>query len=138
MKSISGKLTILQLACALLVVVVLFWVLDRQLSVQMRANFAAHADVIASALAKSVEPALINRDITSAQSSLDAVLSIPGVQWAYIEAPDGTVLAHTFVPQFPPALKTQLASHADRTFVSLAGEQGSTLVMRKRVLTGIV
>ena len=138
MKSISGKLAILQLACALIVAAVLFWVLDRQLSARMQENFAAQADVIASALAKSVEPALINRDITSAQSSLDAILSVPGVQWAFIEAPDGTVLAHTFVPQFPPALKAQLASHADKTFVSLAGEPGSTLVMRKPVLTGIV
>jgi signal transduction histidine kinase/CheY-like chemotaxis protein len=138
MKSISGKLAILQLVCALIVAAVLFWVLDRQLSARMEGNFAGQADVVASALAKSVEPALINRDITSAQSSLDAVLSVPGVQWAYIEAPDGIVLAHTFVPQFPPALKTQLASHADRTFLSLAGAQGSTLVMRKPVLTGIV
>jgi two-component system sensor histidine kinase/response regulator len=138
MSNISGKLAILQLACALIVAAVLFWVLDKQLSSRMQENFTGQADVVTSALAKSVEPALINRDITSAQSSLDAVLSVPGVQWAYIEAPDGTVLAHTFVPQFPPALKTLLAGRADRTFVSLAGDRGSTLVMRKPVLTGIV
>ena len=138
MKSISGKLTILQLACALLVVGVLFWVLDRQLSVQMRADFTAHADVIASALAKSVEPALINRDTTSAQSALDAVLSVRGVQWAYISAPDGSVLAHTFVPQFPPGLRLQLEHAADVTRVSLVEGQASTLVVRKPVLTGIV
>jgi two-component system sensor histidine kinase/response regulator len=136
--SISGKLTILQLACASLVVVVLFWVLDRQLPVQMRANFAAHADVIASALARSVEPALINRDVTSAQSALDAVLKVPGVQWAFISGPDGDVLAHTFVPQFPPTLRMQLRSAGDATRISLAGEQSSTLVVRKPVLTGIV
>ena len=137
-KRISGKLAILQLACALLAVVILYWVLDRQLSVQMRANFAAHADVIASALAKSVEPALISRDITSVQSALDAVLSVPGVQWAYISAPDGSVLAHTFVPQFPPTLKMQLESAPEVTRISLAGEQSSTLAVRKPVLTGIV
>jgi two-component system sensor histidine kinase/response regulator len=138
MRNISGKLAILQLACALVVAAVLFWVLDKQLSGRMQENFAGQADVVTSALAKSVEPALISRDITSAQSSLDAVLSVPGVEWAYIEAPDGTVLAHTFVPQFPPALKALLAAHADRTFVSLAGDRDSTLVMRKPVLTGIV
>ena len=137
MRNISGKLSILQLACALIVVAVLYGVLDRQLSARMQENFAGRADVIAAALAKSVEPALINRDITSAQSSLDAVLSVPGVQWAFIEAPDGTVLAHTFVPQFPPALRAQLTVHADKSFVSL-GEQRSTLVLRKPVLTGIV
>jgi two-component system, sensor histidine kinase and response regulator len=138
MKRISGKLAILQLACALLAVVVLYWVLDRQLSVQMRASFAAHADVIASALAKSVEPALISRDITSVQSALDAVLSVPGVQWAYIAAPDGSVLAHTFVPQFPPKLRMQLESAPEVTRISLDGEQASTLAVRKPVLTGIV
>src|ERR1700692_4447139 len=138
MRSISGKLAILQLACALLVVVVLYWVLDRQLSVQMRANFATHADVIASALAKSVEPALISRDITSVQSALDSVLSVPGVQWAYISAPDGTVLAHTFVPQFPPTLKAQLEAAGDVTRISSAGGEQSTVVIRKPVLTGII
>ena len=138
MTRISGKLAILQLACALLAVVVLYWILDRQLSVQMRANFATHADVIASALAKSVEPALISRDITSVQSALDAVLSVPGVQWAYISAPDGSVLAHTFVPQFPPKLRMQLESAPEVTLISLAGEQASTLAVRKPVLTGIV
>lgn len=120
MRGISFKLAILQLACALLVVAVLYWVLDRQLSVQMRANFATHADVITSALAKSVEPALISRDLTSGQSALDAVLSVPGVQWAYIAAPDGDVLAHTFVPQFPPKLKMQLEAAADVTNISQA------------------
>ncbi len=138
MTSISGKLTVLQLGCALLVVGVLFWVLDRQLSVQMRTNFTAHADVIASALAKSVEPALISRDTTSAQSALDAVLSVPGVQWAYISAPDGSVLAHTFVPQFPPGLRMQLEHAPDVTRISPTEEQTSTLVVRKPVLTGIV
>jgi two-component system sensor histidine kinase/response regulator len=137
-RSISGKLALLQLVCALLVVVVLYWVLDKQLSMRMEANFAANGDVIASALAKSVEPALINRDITSVQSALDAVLSVPGVQWAYIEAPDGTVLAHTFVPQFPPRLKTRLDGTADVTHISLAGDQEAVLVIRKPVLTGIV
>jgi two-component system sensor histidine kinase/response regulator len=138
MRSIARKLAILQLACALLVIVVLYWVLDRQLSVQMRANFAAHADVIASALAKSVEPALISRDITSVQSALDAVLSVPGVQWAFISAPEGSVLAHTFVPQFPPQLKLQLQGTEDVWRISVAGERESALVVRKPVLTGIV
>ncbi|MGA2536181.1 MAG: response regulator [Terracidiphilus sp.] len=138
MKSISAKLAILQLCCALLVATVLYVVLDRELTVRMQQSFKGEADVIASALAKSVEPALINRDITSAQSSLDAVLTVPGVEWAYIVAPDGKVLAHTFVPQFPPELREQMESQPDRAFVSLAGEREKTLVMRKPVLTGIV
>jgi len=137
-RSISGKLVLIQLVCALLVVAVLYWVLDRQLSVQMEADFAAHGEVIASALAKSVEPALIGRDITSVQSALDAVLRVPGVLWAYIEAPDGKVLAHTFVPQFPPTLKMRLTGAADAIHISRSGQQESALVIRRPVLTGIV
>jgi two-component system sensor histidine kinase/response regulator len=140
MKSVSTKLAIRQLLGAVLVIVVLYWVLDRQLSVRMQTDFSAHGDVITTALAKSVEPALINRDITSVQSALDAVLSVPGVQWAYVEGPDGTVLAQTFVPQFPPTLKGQLAAAGNAAHTSLAGKgQGqSTLVIRMPVLTGIV
>ena len=138
MKNISGKLAILQLVGAFLVVAVLYWVLNRQLTERLQESFTAHGDVIASALAKSVEPALISRDITSAQSALDAVLSIPGVQWAYIAGPDGKVLAHTFVPQFPPDLAAQLKGSANITHVSMFGEREPTLVIRKPVLTGIV
>jgi PAS domain S-box-containing protein len=102
----------------------------------MQTDFAAHGEVIASALAKSIEPGLIGRDITSVQSALDAVLSVAGVRWAYIEAPDGKILAHTFVPQFPPKLKMQLAGAADATQISLGGEE--ELVIRSPALTGIV
>jgi two-component system, sensor histidine kinase and response regulator len=138
LKSVSAKLAIRQLLGAVLVVVVLYWVLDRQLSVRMQTDFSAHGDVISAALAKAVEPALINRDITSVQSALDAVLRVPGVQWAYVEAPDGEVLAQTFVPQFPPGLKETLAAAGNTPHTSLTGPDQSTLVIRKPVLTGIV
>jgi PAS domain S-box-containing protein len=138
MKSVSTKLAIRQLLGAVLVIVVLYWVLDRQLSVRMQTDFSAHGDVITAALAKSVEPSLINRDITSVQSALDAVLSVPGVQWAYVEGPDGTVLAQTFVPQFPPTLKSELAAAGNTVHTSLLGRGQSTLVIRMPVLTGIV
>jgi two-component system sensor histidine kinase/response regulator len=138
MNSVSAKLAIRQLLGAVVVIVVLYWVLDRQLSVRMQTDFSAHGDVISAALAKAVEPALINRDITSVQSALDAVLSVPGVQWAYVEAPEGEVLAQTFVPQFPPKLKQQLAAAGNTPHTSLIGRGQSTLVIRKPVLTGIV
>jgi PAS domain S-box-containing protein len=138
MKSVSTKLAIRQLLGAVLVIVVLYCVLDRQLSVRMQTDFSAHGDVITAALAKSVEPALINRDITSVQSALDAVLSVPGVQWAYVEGPDGTVLAQTFVPQFPPTLKSELTAAGNTVHTSLLGRGQPTLVIRMPVLTGIV
>jgi signal transduction histidine kinase/CheY-like chemotaxis protein len=138
MKSISRKLTTLQLVCAVLVVVVLYTLMNRQLSQRLTENFMAHGDVVAAALAKSVEPALVSRDLTSVQSALDATLSIPDVEWAYVTAPDGHVLAHTFVPKFPDTLSDQTPSLKDRSLITLAGEKQAVVVFEKPVLTGIV
>ncbi len=138
MKTISKRLTTLQLVCAVLVVAVLYTLMNRQLSQRMTENFMAHGDVVAAALAKSVEPALVNRDLTSVQSVLDATLSIPDVEWAYVAAPDGQVLAHTFVPKFPETLKEQSQSLNNRSLITLAGEKQPVVCFRKPVLTGIV
>ena len=138
MKTISRKLTTLQLVCAVLVVAVLYTLMNRQLSQRMTENFMAHGDVVAAALAKSVEPALVNRDLTSVQSVLDATLSIPDVEWAYVAAPDGRVLAHTFVPKFPETLGEQSQKSNDRSLITLPGEKQPVVCFKKSVLTGIV
>src|SRR5206468_8000421 len=124
--------------CAVLVVAVLYTLMNRQLSQRMTENFMAHGDVVAAALAKSVEPSLVNRDLTSVQSVLDATLSIPDVDWAYVAAPDGRVLAHTFVPKLPDTLREQTQSLKNRSLITLRGEGESTVVFEKPVLTGIV
>jgi signal transduction histidine kinase/CheY-like chemotaxis protein len=138
MKSISRKLTTLQLVCAVLVVAVLYTLMDRQLSQRMTENFMAHGDVVAAALAKSVEPSLVNRDLTSVQSALDATLTIPDVQWAYVAAPDGRVLAHTFVPKFPDSLREEAQNLKNRSLVTLPEERQPIVFFEKPVLTGIV
>jgi signal transduction histidine kinase/DNA-binding response OmpR family regulator len=137
MKTISGKLTALQLLCALMVVAILYTVIDNQLSKRMTDNFVSHGEVVAQALAKSVEPSLVNHDLTSVQSSLDAVLTVPQVAWAYVAAPDGQVLAHTFVPKFPEELKNQVQGATDRPVVTLSVGNKSVMIFRKPVLTGI-
>jgi signal transduction histidine kinase/CheY-like chemotaxis protein/HAMP domain-containing protein len=138
MKSISAKLLALQLVSALVVIAVLYALMDRQLTRRMTANFMSHGEVVAEALAKSVEPALVGRDLTSVQSALDAVLSIANVQWAFVTGPDGRVLAHTFVPKFPDALKNRPRDPLDHFAITLPGETTSIVVIRKPVLTGIV
>jgi signal transduction histidine kinase/DNA-binding response OmpR family regulator/HAMP domain-containing protein len=138
MKSISAKLLALQLVSAVLVIGVLYALMDRQLTQRMRANFISHGEVVAEALAKSVEPALVGRDLTSVQSALDAVLSIRNVEWAFVAGPDGHVLAHTFVPKFPDALKNRTQDPNDQFAIALPGENASIVVIRKPVLTGIV
>jgi signal transduction histidine kinase/CheY-like chemotaxis protein len=138
MKSISAKLITLQLGCAVLVVTVLYGLMDRELSRRMTANFQTHGEIVTEALAKSVEPALVSRDLTSAQSSLDAVLSITNVEWAFVAGPDGHVLGHTFVPKFPNALKKQMQDLKELSVVTFSNENKSILIIRKPVLTGIV
>lgn len=138
MKRVSAKLITLQLTSAVLVVAVLYGLMDRQLSSRMTTDFQARGEIVAEALAKSVEPAMVDRDLTSVQSSLDAVLTIPNVEWAFVAGPDGRVLAHTFVPKFPDALKTQMQDLKELSLTTVANENKSILIIRKPVLTGIV
>jgi len=138
MKSIARKLITLQLVCAVLVVAVLYTLMNRELSQRLTENFLAHGDVVAAALARSVEPALVNRDLTSVQSVLDETLSIPDVAWAYVTAPDGHVLAHTFVPKFPDTLREQKLGLKDRSLITLPGEKQPVVVFEMPVLAGIV
>ena len=138
MRSISWKFALLQLVCASLVVVILYASLDWQFSPRVTESFVAQCEVVTAGLAQSVEPSLVARDITSAQSAIDQVLSIPDVKWAYITAPNGEVLADTFVPGFPGELKRPIAMANDYAWIRLAGEHIPTLVIRKAVLAGIV
>ena len=138
MRSISNKLSLLQLTSALLVVGVLYTMMDRQLSQHMTESFMAHGDVVASALAQSVQPVLIDGDLTSVQSELDATLSISDVAWAIVTAPDGPVLVHTFVPKLPEKLHEALQHMTNRSLMTPAGEKQAIVVFKKPVLTGIV
>jgi two-component system sensor histidine kinase/response regulator len=138
MSSISSKFAVLQLVCASLVAVILYVSMDRQLLPRVTENFVTQCEVVTEGLAESVESSLVARDITSAQSAIDHVLRTPDVKWAYITAPNGEVLADTFVPQFPEQLKGKLSEVNDYAWVRLAGERIPTLVIRKKVLTGIV
>ncbi len=138
MNSISWKFALLQLVCASLVVVILYFSMDWQLLPRVKESFVAQCEVVTAGLAQSVESPLVARDITSAQVALDRVLRVRDVKWAYITAPDGEVLAHTFVPQFPADLARQVSVVNDYAWINLGGEHVPTLVIRKKVLTGIV
>ena len=137
MKSITLKLLAFQLAGSILVVAILYAILHRQALGGMTADFTKHAEVVTEALAKSVEPALAERDLTTVQSSLDAVLSVPDVLWAFVAGPDGRILAHTFVPKFPSDLERWTGSGGPPA-VTVPGGADGILLVRKPVLTGIV
>ncbi|MGH9644825.1 MAG: hypothetical protein ACRD3Q_20675, partial [Terriglobales bacterium] len=138
MKSIARKLTSLQLVCAVIVVALLFTLMNRELSRRMTESFMTHGEVVAAALAKSVEPALVSHDLTSVQSALDASLTIPNVEWAYVAALDGRVLADTFAPKFPDALKEQSQSIKTGCLIRVVQDEQQAVVFEKPVLTGIV
>jgi two-component system sensor histidine kinase/response regulator len=138
MNSISWKFALLQLVCASLVVVILYFSMDWQLLPRVKESFVAQCEVVTAGLAQAVEAPLIARDITSAQAAIDQVLRVRDVKWAYITAPNGEVLADTFVPQFPDGLARQVSVVNDYAWINLGGEHVPTLVIRKKVLTGIV
>ncbi len=137
MISISTKLVVLQLACALFVVTILSLVLDEQLSSRLTLKFETYSDVVAEAFAKAAAPAVIARDATSAQYMLDAALRLPNAQWALIDTADGAVLAQKFVPRLPPTLKAALLASSRPTRLSLPGPDGPSLVYCKSIPVGI-
>jgi PAS domain S-box-containing protein len=105
MKGILARLTLLQATCMLLVGGLLYSVIERDISIQMRENFFARGQTLVESLAQSIQPSLVDHDLTSVQSALDGVLEKPNVICAYVLSPDGQILAHTFVPEFPEELR---------------------------------
>ena len=123
MSSISSKFALLQLVCASLVAVILYASMDRQLLPQLTQSFVTRSEVVTEGLAAAVEPSLVAGDSTSAQAAIDRMLRVPDVKWAYITAPNGEVLADTFVPQFPDELKRSLSAVNDYAWIRLTGER---------------
>src|ERR1700722_17050508 len=119
MTSISWKFALLQLVCALLVVAILYFSMDWQLLPRVKENFVAQCEVVTAGLAQAVESPLVARDITSAQVAIDHVLQVRDVKWVYITAPNGEVLAHTFVPEFPDEVKRKVSMVNDYAWIHL-------------------
>jgi PAS domain S-box-containing protein len=139
MKSVFAKLALLQLAGGLLGISILYLLMDSQLSRGMNENYVTHGQVVAQTLAKAVEPGLINHDLTSVQSSLDAMLTSPNVEWVCVTAPDGQILAHTLVPRFPEALSiAEISNQKHGAVITMPGTKKSVTVFTQPVLTGIV
>jgi PAS domain S-box-containing protein len=139
MKSVFTKLAVSQLVVGLLGLTILYLIIDFRFCQRMNETYAIHGQVVAQSLAKAVEPALVSRDLTSVQSTLDAILASPDVEWACVTAPDGEVLAHTLVPRFPESISiAQLSSHKDGETITMPGTGKLVTVFTRPVLTGIV
>jgi len=81
---------------------------------------------------------LVKGDHTSAQAALDTALSLADVKYAFVLGPDGQVLAHTFVPEFPDTLRDLTHKWKDGSPITLRGEWQDTVVFQEPVLNGVV
>jgi signal transduction histidine kinase len=139
MRSVFAKLITVHLLSALAVASLLSILMDRELSRRMNASFVTHGEVVAQALAKAIEPHLVARDFTSVQSSIDQVLEVPDVAWAYVSAPDGHVLAHTFGPATPSWIDPHTPqNHRAWTLTSMPGSPEPLAVFHQPALKGSI
>ncbi|HXA85282.1 MAG TPA: HAMP domain-containing protein, partial [Candidatus Dormibacteraeota bacterium] len=139
MKSVFTKLAVSQFIVGLLGLTILYLIIDFRFSQRISETYAIHGQVVAQLLSKAVEPALVSRDLTLIQSSLDGILSSPNVEWACVTAPDGEILAHTLVPSFPESISiASLSSHKDGETIAMPGTGKLVTVFTQPVLTGIV
>ena len=139
MKGVFAKLAVLQLIGGVFGVAVLYFIMDIQLSRRMNESYVSHGKVVAQSLAKAVEPALVGGDLTTVQSSLDAILASPDVEWACVTSNDGEILAHTLVPQFPASISVgKIPSDNDGELITMPGTGEVVTVFTQPVLTGIV
>ena len=138
MRTVFAKLTLLQLSGGALGIAVLYLVMDAQFTRNMNQNYVRHGQVVAQSLARAVEPGLVNHDLTSVQSSLDAMLTSPDVEWIAVTGPDGEVLAHTLVPSFPPSIAmSEISRQKDGAIVTMPDSGKTDMVFSQPVLTGI-
>src|SRR5450432_1654219 len=139
MKSVFAKLALLQLLGGLFGIAILYFLMDSQLSQGMNESYMTHAQVVTQSLAKAVEAGLVGHDLTSVQSILDAMLSSPGVEWICVTAPDGQILAHTLVPDFPASIPiSMLSGQREGALVKMPDSGKTVVVFSQPVLTGIV
>ena len=102
------KLLFVQVCCVLATVGLLGFVLHHVVRNTSKADFLLHGRTLASSLANATERGLVNRDLLLVQSALDASLKIPNAEWAFVVAPNGRLLAQTFVHEFPRELASRV------------------------------
>jgi len=127
----------LQLLCGVFATGTLWKLSETSFKDSMSSGFVANGQTVAESIANSVERHLANRDLTSVQSALDASLKIPDVEFAYVTAPDGRVLADTFVPNFPARLPPS-GTGKSWFAIRMPGTNKPVSVFTHPVLAGIV
>jgi hypothetical protein len=137
-RDLTWKAILAPLVAVMFVAAALFLFLDWQLLPIVSDSFVARDEAVTIALANTVEPFLVAKDVTSARAAMDPILSFPDVKWAYVTGPNEIKLVDTFIPQMPPALKPKMPAGADYAWIKSPDETTPVLVIRKPVLAGIV
>lgn len=78
------------------------WHLDRSLRLEFRSKGTA----IARSIASSAVELLLNRDVSTLQATIDQFLEIRGVAYVFVVDENREIVAHTFVPVIPEAIRT--------------------------------
>ncbi len=101
MRSILAKIALLESVFMLLAGTLLYVLLERDFDKEMHAAFIGEGQAIAANISKTVEPVLARHSAVAVRAQLEEHLEAPNVEWAFLESPDGAVLAHTFGKEFP-------------------------------------
>ena len=104
---------IAQLMGAIIATFILWKLSSRDVTEVIAAGFQVNGRTVAASVAQSIESSVVSGDIASVQSALDASLRTPDVDWAYVTALDGSLIAHRFgsvVPSYLPPVASAASS----------------------------
>jgi methyl-accepting chemotaxis protein len=103
--TLRGSLAIKLMAMTALILALLFGANAITMTLRIRstltAEFVSKGRAISLSLAESSVEALLFRDISQVQSSVDGYLGIPGVLYIVLSGAEGNVLLHSFTPTVP-------------------------------------
>jgi serine phosphatase RsbU (regulator of sigma subunit) len=103
----------------------------------MRAEFESKGRAIGQSIADAGVELLLNRDVETIQATIDQYTEIPGVSYVAVQDGDGSLIAHTFVPEVPPALRGLERDGEARLFELPVEGVGDTLHITTPMLGGV-
>ncbi|EPR41919.1 multi-sensor hybrid histidine kinase [Desulfovibrio sp. X2] len=109
----------------------------RTLHQSMTREFTAKGEAVARSIANTSGELLLNRDASTIQSYLDLYLEISGISYVFVTDPKGEVLAHTFVPAMPAALRGLHDTPPGPTVRTVGADGRSYIDVAMPILAGV-
>jgi twitching motility protein PilJ len=132
--------TILFLTAVLVPLAAVTWLVSVQtLRHRMTEEFTSKGTAIANSLASSGVDLILTRDASTVQALIDQFAGINGVAYVMVYDPNGTQIAHTFVPFVPPDLvdKNLVAGDAAKQVRDIEYADPVTGVSRRIIDIGV-